>query len=81
MRTQISLTPEQHANVRQKAAGLGITMAEYVRRLVDHDLAEATPGADPSSIFAIGSSGGSNIATEKDAAVVDAISLWANRTR
>jgi predicted DNA binding CopG/RHH family protein len=35
--------PEQHARVKQKAASLGITMAEYIRRLVEDDLA----GVDP----------------------------------
>lgn len=39
MRTQIALEAEQHPQVKQKAASLEITMAEYIRRLVDQDLA------------------------------------------
>jgi len=73
MRTQIQLSDEQHSRVRDKAASLGITMAEYIRRLVDRDLGEETPSADPSHIFALGHSGGSDIAAGKTAAVIEAI--------
>lgn len=68
MRTQIALEPEQHARVKLKAASLGITMAEYVRRLVDRDLGQAGTGADISAIVGIGRSGGSDIASEGTAA-------------
>ena len=64
MRTQVDLRPEQHAKAKAKAAALGITLAEYMRRLVDRDLDDAEPVADPSSIFALGNSGGSDIAAE-----------------
>lgn len=72
MRTQIALDDHVHARVRQKAAELGITMAEYIRRLIDRDLNEPEPAADPSSIFALGRSGGSDIANEPHA-VAEAI--------
>ncbi len=64
MRTQIDLRPEQHAKAKAKAAALGITLAEYLRRLVDRDLHEVEPSSDPSTIFALGNSGGSDIANE-----------------
>lgn len=64
MRTQIALEPEQHAQVKQKAAALGITMAEYIRRLVDRDLGPGSTSADVSAIIGIGRSGGSDIASE-----------------
>jgi hypothetical protein len=73
MRTQIALDPEQHAKVRQKAAGLGITMAEYIRRLVDADIASSHPQAGPGAIVGIGSSGGSDIAAEGKTAVAAAV--------
>lgn len=76
MRTQISLDGEQHARVKQKAADLGIPMAEYIRRLVDRDLASVGPAADPSSIIGIGRSGGSDIASDGDAAVAAAIAHY-----
>jgi hypothetical protein len=73
MRTQIALDPEQHARVKQKAASLGITMAEYIRRLVDDDLAGVEPQASPAVIIGIGRSGGSDIAREGKRAVADAV--------
>ena len=73
MRTQIALEAEQHALVKQKAAALGITMAEYIRRLVDQDLAGGGTNADLSAIIGIGRSGGSDIATEGTAAVSEAV--------
>jgi hypothetical protein len=78
MRTQIALTPEQHARAKQKAASLGITLAEYIRRLVDEDLAGVEPAASPSAIIGIGASGGSDIAREGYRVVGDAV---AERTR
>jgi Ribbon-helix-helix protein, copG family len=73
MRTQIALDPEQHARIKQKAASLGITMAEYIRRLVDRDLAGVGPQASPAAIIGIGRSGGSDIAREGKRAVADAV--------
>ena len=73
MRTQIALTPEQHARVRRKAADLGITMAEYIRRLVDADLAGVEPASSPESIIGIGASGGGDIASEGKRAVARAV--------
>ncbi len=72
MRTQIALTAEQHARAKQKAASLGITLAEYIRRLVDEDLAGVAPAASPHAIVGIGGSGGSDIAAEGKRAVAEA---------
>jgi hypothetical protein len=80
MRTQIALEPEQHARVKRKAASLGLTMAEYIRRLVDRDLGDTTAEADPAAIFGLGGSGGSDIAGEKKTAVAAAVSAR-KRTR
>lgn len=70
MRTQIALDAEQHAKIKQKAASLGVTMAEYIRRLVDRDLNDVAPRADPAAIFSLGRSGGSDIAREGTGAAV-----------
>ena len=64
MRTQIALNDEQHARVKKKASELGITMAEYIRTLVDRDLGSDNTQASVSSIFGLGDSGGSDIANE-----------------
>ena len=65
-RTQISFEREMLRRARTKASQLGISLAEYVRRLVAEDLDEAAPGTDPETVFNLGSSGGSDIAREKD---------------
>jgi len=67
MRTQIALDDEQHARAKRKAADLGITMAEYIRRLVARDLGAAGTSASVSAIIGLGDSGGSDIANEPDA--------------
>ena len=66
VRTQISLDPEQQKLARRKAADLGLSFAEYIRRLVARDLAENRPAADVSLVFGLGDSGGSDIARDKD---------------
>jgi hypothetical protein len=65
-RTQIALEPEIQRRARARASHLGISFAEYVRRLVTRDLGEPEQGADPSAVFNLGSSGGSDIARDKD---------------
>lgn len=74
-RTQITLPPDEHRAARRRAAEQGISLAEYVRRLVHEDLAEVEqrPKADISEIFGIGNSGGSNVAKHKDEYVAEAI--------
>lgn len=73
MRTQIALDSVQHARAKQKAANLGITMAEYIRRLVAQDLDDVAPQTSPAAIIGIGRSGGSDIAHEGKQAVGTAI--------
>ena len=84
MRTQIALEAEQHALVKRKAAELGISMAEYIRRLVDRDLECPDTSADISAIFGLGSSAErSDIAAEgKTAAVAEAVEAhWRERVQ
>ena len=81
MRTQIALEPEQHAMVKQRAADLGISMAEYIRRVVERDLRRPDSRADVSAIFGLASSEGSDIAAEGKGAVAEAIEAhWRERT-
>lgn len=82
MRTQIDLEPEQHAGAKRKAAEMGVSMAEYVRRVIERDLASPEPRGDISDIFALGRSGGSDIAAEGKSVVADAVEEdWIQRTR
>ena len=77
MRTQIDLASEQHALAKRKAADLGISMAEYIRRLVERDLSQTGSGSDISAIFGIGDSGGSDIAVDRKGATAEAMAARA----
>ena len=72
-RTQITLDPETQRRARNRAAQLGISFAEYIRRLVARDLQEPHPVADPSVVFDLGTSGGSDVANNKDQMIADAV--------
>jgi hypothetical protein len=72
-RTQISLDPETLRRARGKADRLGISLAEYVRRLLDRDLGDVPAAADPSVVFDLGRSGGSDIARDEDRMIGEAI--------
>ena len=78
-RTQITLDSEQHRKVRQRAAELGISMAEYLRTIIDRELAEPTPRGDVSAILGLADSGGSDIAHNKDAYVSEAVASQRRR--
>jgi hypothetical protein len=73
-RTQVSLDPAEHRQARRRAAELGISLAEYIRRLVRRDLeGPAAASPDVTSLFGLGDSGGSDVGRRKDAYVGDAI--------
>ena len=71
-RTQILLDPEEHRRAKQRAEEAGISLGEYIRRLVRADL-EPQPRADISLLFDLGDSGGSDIATSKADYIGDAV--------
>ena len=58
--------------VRARAADLGISLAEYIRRLVDRDLSQPPRNADRSLVFDLGSSGRTDIASEKTRMIAEA---------
>jgi hypothetical protein len=66
VRTQITLDAEAHSRAKRRAFEQGISLAEYIRRAVDRDLGESPSGSDPSQIFDLFDSGGSDIAHDKD---------------
>jgi hypothetical protein len=71
-RTQLSFERRMLKRARDRAAKLGISLAEYVRRPVAEDLGEAAAVADPTAVFDLGTSGSSHIAADKDAMLVEA---------
>jgi hypothetical protein len=72
-RTQISLDPELQRKARHRAAQLGVSFAEYVRRVVERDLGRARPRRAATSVFNLGSSGGADVARNKDAMLGEAV--------
>ncbi len=72
-RTQITLDSADHLKARRRAADLGVSLAEYLRRLVRADLGGEQRSADVSMLFALGDSGGSDIARHKEAYIGDAV--------
>lgn len=71
-RTQITLENELQRQARQRASEIGVSFAEYVRRLVARDLVRPEPKVDLTCIFDIGASGNSDIATGKDTMIAEA---------
>lgn len=73
MRTMIVLPDHHHAEAKRRAARDGISLSEYIRRLVAADLEGPVASADPSAIFGLFHSGGSRIADGKQAMISEAI--------
>lgn len=72
-RTQVTLDPALDRRAKERARALGISFAEYIRRLVARDLdPEERPG-DISAIFGLGTSGRSDISRRKDEYLGEAI--------
>ena len=79
-RTQITMDTELQRRAHAKAAELGLSFAEYVRRLVAHDLGEPRPNADISLLFDLGASREpTDIARNKDQMLGEA--AWAEHLR
>jgi hypothetical protein len=76
-RTQITLTPEQHRRARARSAALGISLAEYIRRLVTADLGGRPARPDVSRVFDLGDSGGGDVAIDKDRLLAEALAAEA----
>lgn len=77
--SQIVLTPDLLDRARERAARLGVSVAEYVQRLVARDLGEGTLQIDPSIVFNLGSSGGADIARDKDQLIYTALEAESSR--
>src|SRR5215210_3858323 len=78
--SQITLDPETQRREQAKAAELGISFAEYVRRLLAKDLNELGRTAEISVVFDLVDAGpATNIARDKDRMVGEAV--WKERSR
>ena len=73
-RTQITMDPETQRRAQLKAAELGISFAEYIRRLVASDLGPPKRKVDVSILFNLGASDQpTDIARDKDKMVGEAV--------
>ncbi len=70
---QVTLDREQHHRAAEKAALLGLSLAEYLRRLVAADLDPDESDGDISEIFGIGDSGGGDVAAHQDTYLAEAL--------
>jgi hypothetical protein len=72
-RTQITLDPDMQRQAQAKAAELGISFAEYVRRLVARDIDRRKPKGDISTIFDLVTDGPpTDVARDKRAMIGEA---------
>jgi hypothetical protein len=73
-RTQITMEPALQRRAQARAAELGISFAEYVRRLVAEDIGAPMPKADISSLFDLIDEGPpTDIARDKDKMIGEAV--------
>jgi hypothetical protein len=75
------LEREMQRRVRRRASDLGISLAEYVRRLVARDLGGVPPAADPAVVFDLGASDGCDVAANKDAMLAEAFASGGHTPR
>jgi hypothetical protein len=74
MRMQVTLDVDQHRRAAAKAEAMGISLAEYVRRVIAADLdEEGSDSGDISDIFGIGESSGSDVARHKHRELGEAV--------
>ena len=73
MRTTIVLPDHYHAEAKRRAAREGVSLSEYIGRLVARDLDTGPPENDPSVIFGLFDSGASRIAEGKQAMISGSI--------
>src|SRR4051794_31017900 len=79
-RTQITLDPDTQRRAQAKAAELGISFAEYVRRLLARDLGQPKREVPISMIFDLGASGQpTDVARDKNAMLDE--SVWEEHVR
>ena len=79
-RTQITLEKELQKQAHRRASEIGVSFAEYVRRLVARDLVHPEPKVDLTCVFDLGVSDGADIAAEKDSMIGEAFASTLLRT-
>jgi hypothetical protein len=80
-RTQITLESEMQRRARRRASDLGVSLAEYVRRLVARDLGHFQTSGNVERIFDLGRSRGADVARDKDKVIAEAVQFSRKRRR
>lgn len=80
-RTQITLDPEIQRRAQQRASQMGISFAEYVRRLLVRDLGGNKTKVTPAVVFDLGNSVSSDIAQDKDRMIAEAFAATSRKSR
>jgi len=79
--TTLSLNPDLHRVAQDRAVELGLSLADYVTRLVRRDLEQPLAArASIDVIFGLGHSAGSDVATSKDLYVGEAVEALRTRS-
>ncbi len=81
VRTQIALEAQDHRRAKRRAAEMGVSLAEYVRRLVSRDLGEPSRGAEVSTLFDLFDGGRTDIGRDKDRLLAEAFEADQARSR
>jgi len=80
-RSQITLEAEVQRRARRRASDLGVSLAEYIRRLVARDLGSSQATANPAAMFDLGASGDYDVARNKNAMVSEAFASGRTKPR
>lgn len=80
-RSQITLEAEVQRRARRRASDLGVSLAEYIRRLVARDLGSSQATANPAAMFDLGAFGDSDVARNKNAMVSEAFASRRTKPR
>jgi hypothetical protein len=80
-KTQIALETEMQRRARQRANDLGVSLAEYFRRLLARDLARPETASPVDRIFDLGTSRSSDIASQKDSMIAEAFQYTRRKRR
>jgi hypothetical protein len=80
-KTQITIESEMQRRVRQRASDLGVSLAEYFRRLIARDLDRPETTAPVDRVFDLGRSGSSDVAGQKDSMIAEAFHSKSRKTR
>jgi hypothetical protein len=80
-RTQVTLETQTHRRARQRASELGVSLAEYMRRLVARDLAGPHAEVDVTCVFDLGRSNKSDVGKNKDSMIAEVFQTAHRKSR